>query len=172
MRKRTWIKLGETNACPHNWGVLLLVSFVCWQMPWFLFWIPRLLVLQGGFGQLGTEFGLEGSNNMEGIVEMVTPSPYRVEMVTPPIYPFDEAQVDTGKGKFNNGTSDGTVVRRELTSVDLVSTPHRLLATRSLPFSGSSPGGIVKTCTSIFLQLSQGYCYQPSWKENHLSFQT
>jgi hypothetical protein len=76
---------------------------------------------------------------MEGIVEIVTPSPSRIL--------GDEAQVDTGKGKLNNGTSDRTVARRELlsrllddqsTSVDLVLKPHRVLVTRSLPFTGNS----------------------------------
>jgi hypothetical protein len=57
-----------------------------------------------------------------------------------------------------------------------------VLVTGSLPFSGSplsgllfsgsSPGGShyvsCQTCTSIVLQLSQGYRYQPYWKEHHL----
>jgi hypothetical protein len=85
---------------------------------------------------------------------MVTPSPSLVEMFTPPtmstIDLCDEDQVDTGKGKLNNGTSDGTVLRREFssrllddrsTSVYLVSKPQRVLVTGSLPFWGSSPGG-------------------------------
>jgi hypothetical protein len=132
-----------------------------------------------------------------------------VEMVTPSqsINLCDDAQVytpslmstidlcDEAHGKLNNGTSDGTVVRRELsipllddrsTSVDLVLTHHRVLVTGSLPFSGSSLSGLlfgavhpvdripclVKTCTSIVPQLSRVYRCQPSWKEHHLSFKT
>jgi hypothetical protein len=91
---------------------------------------------------------------------MVTPSPSLIQMVTPPIIIGDEDQVDTGKGKLNNSTSDETVARKELlnrlldnrsTSVDLVLKPHRVLVTRrltflvrslsGLPLSGSSPGG-------------------------------
>jgi hypothetical protein len=88
---------------------------------------------------------------MEEIVEMLTPSPSRIQMVTPPIVLGDEYQVDTGKGKLNNGTSDETVARRELssrllddrsTSVDLALKPHRVLVTRSLPFSGRSLSGL------------------------------
>jgi hypothetical protein len=51
---------------------------------------------------------------------MVTPSQSRVEVVTPPMMSTidlcDEAQVDTGKGKLNNGTSYGTALRREFSS--------------------------------------------------------
>jgi hypothetical protein len=70
----------------------------------------------------------------------------------------DEAQIDTGKGKLNNGISGGTVATRELSGrmlvdqsnyVDFVLKPHPVLVTRSLPFTGrsdlpfsvSSPGG-------------------------------
>jgi hypothetical protein len=48
---------------------------------------------------------------MEGMVEMATPSPYGIQMVTPPIVLGDEAQVDTGQGKLNNGNSDETSIR-------------------------------------------------------------
>jgi hypothetical protein len=53
-------------------------------------------------------------------------------MFTPPIVIGDEAQVDTGKGKLHNGTSDETVARS-------LSFLGRSLS--GLPFSGSSPGG-------------------------------
>jgi hypothetical protein len=140
---------------------------------------PKTPSFTGGGGQLGTKFGLEGSKNMEGV----------------PIDLCDKAQVDTRKGKLYNVTSDETIVGRKLssrllddrsTSVYLVSKPHRVLVTRSLPFSVISLSGLlfsvvhpvdripslVKTCKSIGMPLSQGYVYQPSWKEHHLSFQT
>jgi hypothetical protein len=93
-------------------------------------WDTKTPSFRGG-AQLGTEFGLDGSKNMKGIVEIVTPSPSLVENFTPSpsidicdeaqvdtpslmstIDLCDEAQVDTGKGNLNNGTSDGTVARR------------------------------------------------------------
>jgi hypothetical protein len=112
---------------------------------------PKTPSFRGGGCQLGTGFGLEGSKNMGGIFEMVTPSPSRIQMVTPPIVLGDEAQVDTGKWKLNNGTSDETAARRELSSrllddrstyVDLVLKSHRVLVTRILPFLGRSLSGL------------------------------
>jgi hypothetical protein len=112
---------------------------------------------------------------MEGIVEMVTPSPSRVEMITPPIDLCDEAQVDTGRGKLNNGTSDGNVVRRELsirlfddqsTSVDLVSKPTRVLVTRSLPFSGSTPSKWL----TVFRKFTQWIAFRVSSRPVPQSF--
>jgi hypothetical protein len=108
-----------------------------------------------GGGQLGTEFGLEASKNMEGIVEIVTSSPSLIlgdedQVDTGKGKLGDETQVDTGKGKLNDGTSDGTVAKRESSSrmldvrsasVDLVLKPHWALV-YDLPFSGSSPGGL------------------------------
>jgi hypothetical protein len=77
---------------------------------------PKTPSFTGG-GQLGTGFGLEGSKNMEGIVEMVSPSlgdEARVDTGKGKLNLGDEAHIDTGTGKLNNGTSGGTVARREL----------------------------------------------------------
>jgi hypothetical protein len=124
--------LSSLMGCPPVCVLCLLVDAVVSLLD------PNTSSFTGG-GQLGTGFGLEGFKNMEGIVQIFTPSPSRIL--------GDEAQVDTGKGKLNNGTSYGTVARRESsirllddqsTSVDLVLKPHRVLVTRSLPFTGRS----------------------------------
>jgi hypothetical protein len=97
-------------------------------------------------GGLETEFGMEASKIIEGIVETTTPSPTLAEV---PVV-VSETRVAAEEGKLDGGTSGENVARRGMlrrlfddqsTFIDLVSKPHWALVTGSPTFSGSSPDG-------------------------------